>query len=214
MANIDKEFFQVDESIKQNEIKDILSPDEEVLLTLKPDRKVYIAESILKGLPFALLWGGIDAFIIFTLIVSGAFSEMGTTIGIIIGFFLIHLIPVWLYVAQVVKRVIGYKNLSYAFTDKRIIVRSGIVGIDFKFIYYTEIDSVNVKVEILDRLFKVGDLYVRSNTQTAVLDDIKSPYIYGDKIQEIVRDLKADMLYPNDLRPSENNGYNTKYTKK
>ncbi len=214
MANVDKEFFQVDESIKQNEIKDILSPDEEVLLTLKPDRKVYIAESILKGLPFALLWGGIDAFIIFTMIVSGAFSEMGTTIGIIIGFFLIHLIPVWLYVAQVVKRVIGYKNLSYAFTDKRIIVRSGIVGIDFKFIYYTEIDSVNVKVGILDRLFKVGDLYVRSNTQTAVLDDIKSPYIYGDKIQEIVRDLKADMLYPNDLRPSENNGYNTKYTKK
>ena len=214
MANVDKEFFTVDESIKQNEIKDILSPEEEVLLTLKPDRRVYIAESILRGLPIALLWGGVDGFIIFTLIATNAFAEMGMMVGFIIGFFAIHLIPVWLYVAQVVKRVMGYKNLSYAFTDKRIIVRSGIVGIDFKFIYYTDIDSVNVKVGILDRLFKVGDITVRSNTQTAVLDDVKSPYIYGDKIQEIVRDLKADMLYPNDLRPEENNGYRTKYTKK
>ena len=214
MANVDKEFFKVDESIKQNEIKDILGEEEEVLLTLKPERKVYIAESILKGLPVALLWGGIDAFVIYTLIASGALQEVGMMAGFLIGFFTIHLIPVWLYFAQVIKRVMGYKNLSYAFTDKRIIVRSGLVGIDFKFIYYTDIDSVDVKVGILDRLFKVGDLYVKSNTQTAVLDDIKSPYIYGDKIQEIVRDLKADMLYPNDLRPEENNGYKTKYTKK
>ena len=214
MANIDKEFFKVDESIKQNEIKDILGEEEEVLLTLKPERKVYVAESILKGLPVALLWGGIDAFVIYTLIASGALQEVGMMVGFLIGFFTIHLIPVWLYFAQVIKRVMGYKNLSYAFTDKRIIVRSGLVGIDFKFIYYTDIDSVDVKVGILDRLFKVGDLYVKSNTQTAVLDDIKSPYIYGDKIQEIVRDLKADMLYPNDLRPEENNGYKTKYTKK
>ena len=214
MANVDKEFFKVDESIKQNEIKDILGEEEEVLLTLKPERKVYIAESILKGLPVALLWGGIDAFVIYTLIASGALQEVGMMAGFLIGFFTIHLIPVWLYLAQVIKRVMGYKNLSYAFTDKRIIVRSGLVGIDFKFIYYTDIDSVDVKVGILDRLFKVGDLYVKSNTQTAVLDDIKSPYIYGDKIQEIVRDLKADMLYPNDLRPEENNGYKTKYTKK
>ena len=214
MANIDKEFFKVDESIKQNEIKNILGEEEEVLLTLKPERKVYVAESILKGLPVALLWGGIDAFVIYTLIASGALQEVGMMAGFLIGFFTIHLIPVWLYFAQVIKRVMGYKNLSYAFTDKRIIVRSGLVGIDFKFIYYTDIDSVDVKVGILDRLFKVGDLYVKSNTQTAVLDDIKSPYIYGDKIQEIVRDLKADMLYPNDLRPEENNGYKTKYTKK
>ena len=162
----------------------------------------------------ALLWGGIDAFIIITLIATNAFAEMGTTVGFIFAFFAFHLLPVWLYVAQVVKRVMGYKNLSYAFTDKRIIVRSGVVGIDFKFIYYTDIDSVNVKVGILDRIFKVGDIYVKSSTQTAVLDDVKAPYKYGDKIQEIVRDLKADMLYPNDLRPAENNGYNTKYTKK
>ena len=108
----------------------------------------------------------------------------------------------------------GYKNLSYAFTDKRIIVRSGIVGIDFKYIYYTDINTVDVSVGILDRLFKVGDIKITSNLQTAVLDDVISPYQYADKIQTIVRDLKADMLYPHDLRPEENNGYRTKYTKK
>ena len=214
MANVNKEFFQVEEPIKQNEIKDIIAEDEEILLTLKPEKGIYVAEAILKGLPLALLWGGFDAFFIYMMITTGAFAELGPTIGIIIGFFFFHLIPVWLYVGRVVKRVMGYKNLSYAFTDKRIIVRSGIIGIDFKFLYYTDIDSVNVTLGILDRLFKVGDLQVRSATQTIVLDDIKSPYQYGDKIQTLIRDLKADMLYPNDLRPKENNGYNTKYMKK
>jgi len=62
-------------------------------------------------------------------------------------------------------------------------------------------------------MFKVGDLYITTVNQNAVLEDIHSPYQYADKIQEIVRDLKADMEFPNDLRPEENHGYNTKYKK-
>lgn len=213
MATIDKDYFNVNENIKQNKIKDILSEEEEILVELRPERKVYIAESILKGLPLALLWGGIDAFIIY-MIISTGMTGVFPIVGFIIVFFAIHLIPVWLYVAQVVKRVAGYKNISYAFTDKRIIIRSGLVGIDFKYIYYTDINTVQVSVGILDRLFKVGDIKITSNLQTAVLDDVTSPYQYADKIQTIVRDLKADMLYPNDLRPEENHGYNTKYSKK
>ena len=213
MSRIDSDFFSVDESIKQNEISDILGEDEEVLLTLKPNRKVYLLEAIFKGLPFVLLWAGFDTFFIIMMIRTGVFKEMGFMIAIIIGFFIFHLIPVWLYLANIFKRVAGYKNISYAFTDKRIIVRSGIVGIDFKFIYYSDIDSVNVKVGIFDRMFKVGDIYILSKTQAILVEDIVKPYLYADKIQEIVRDLKADLNYPNDLRPEENHGYNTKYKK-
>lgn len=214
MAKIDNDYFQVDENIKQNEIKDILTEDEEVLLTLKPQRKVYLLEAIFKGLPIALLWGGFDAFFIIMMVNSGAFKEIPTAmIFILIGFFLIHLIPVWLYVGQIAKRIGGYKNISYAFTDKRIIVRSGLIGIDFKYLYYYDIASVEVKVGLFDRMFKVGDVYIRGKDQVAVLDDIAKPYAYASKIQDLVRDLKADMAFPNDLRPEENHGYNTKYKK-
>ena len=214
MANLDKDYFKVEEPIKQNQVEDILNKDEEVLLRLRPERKVYIAEAFLKGLPIALLWGGIDALIIYMIVSNGALSEIGFAVGFIFGFFIIHLIPVWLYLGQVIKRVWGYKNLSYTFTDKRIIIRSGLIGIDFRFIYYSDIASVDVKVGLLDRMFKVGDLYIKSSTQSLVLDDIKSPYQYGDKIQDLVRDLKADINYPNNLRPETNDGYKTRYTKK
>lgn len=210
MSQIDKDYFNVEESIEQNKVEDIIGDGEEVLVSLKPNRKVYILESIFKGLPIVLLWGGIDAFAIYMIISSGAFAETGM-IWFIVLFFALHLIPVWMYIARVVKVVAGYKNVSYTFTDKRVIVRSGVIGIDFKYQYYSDIASVNVKVGIFDRLFKVGDVHIQGNTQHIVVEDISAPYIYADKIQKIVRDLKADMQFPNDLRPEENHGYNTKY---
>ena len=210
MSQIDKDYFNVEESIKQNKVEDILGDGEEVLVSLKPNRKVYILESIFKGLPIVLLWGGIDAFSLYMIISTGAFVESGM-IWFIVLFFALHLIPVWMYIARIVKVVAGYKNISYTFTDKRVIVRSGIIGIDFKYQYYSDIASVNVKVGIFDRLFKVGDVHIQGNTQHIVVEDINAPYIYADKIQKIVRDLKADMQFPNDLRPEENHGYNTRY---
>lgn len=210
MAQIDKEYFNVEESIKQNKVEDILGKDEEILVSLKPNRKVYILESIFKGLPIALIWGGVDAFAIYMIISTGAFAQSGMIFFFIV-FFGLHLIPVWLYIASIIKKVAGYKNISYTFTDKRIIVRSGLVGIDFRYLYYSDIDSVNVKVGIFDRLFKVGDIHIQGISQLIVVEDVSAPYIYADKIQTIVRDLKADMNFPNDLRPEENHGYNTKY---
>ena len=216
MPKVDKEYFNVDENIKQNTVEDILIPGENVLVELHPDKKTFIAESILKGLPLALIWGGVDFFIIYMMITTGAFGDAGGEMSgfivpFLILFFALHLIPVWAYVANVVKKVVGYKNITYVLTDKRIIIRSGIIGIDFKIFHYYEINSIDVKVGILDRIFKVGDLYIKSDSQSAVIEDIKAPYAYSSKIQKIILDLKADMAYPNDLRPETNHGYNTNY---
>ena len=211
---IDKEFFVAKEAMKQNQIEDILVGDEEILLRLKPNRKVYRAEALLRGLPIVLLWAGIDATFIYILAsFTDIFKSFSPKLIFIIFFFTLHLLPVWAFIATAVKKLAEYKNVDYAITDKRIIVRSGVIGVDFKYISYPEINSVNVKVGILDRIFNVGDLYIKSDTQTAVLYDIPLPYQYASKIQEIVRDLKADTFYPNDLRPAENHGYNTKYVK-
>lgn len=211
MANIDQDYFQLDENIKQNKIEDILTEGETILVRLKPDRKTYVLESIFKGLPLALVWLGFDAFFIFMLITQNVAEHIGGWfIAFMILFFGIHLIPVWLFVYNLIKKLAGYKNLEYVFTDKRIIIRSGIIGVDFKFIYYEEIQSVLVKVGVFDRLFKVGDLYIKTESQTGIIEDIKAPYQYSTKIQKIAQDIKTDINYPNDLRPDENHGYNTK----
>ncbi len=212
MANIDENYFNPDEGIKQNQVEDILEEGETILQRLKPDRRDYILEAIFKGLPFVLIWAAFDAFFIVMMVTTGAFAEMGGfMIPVLIGFFALHLLPVWLYIAGIVKRVGGYKNIEYVLTDKRVIIRSGLIGIDFRYFYYSAIQSVTVKVGLWDRLFKVGDLYLTATNQSAVLEDIKNPYFFGTKIEKIVQDIKADISYPNDLRPEENHGYNTKY---
>lgn len=197
--------------MKQNAVEDILEKDEKILQRLKPNAKVIRLEAIFKGMPLALLWFSIDAIFIVTMFATGAVEEAPWMIAFMIGFFALHLLPVWLYIANLIKNLAGYKNIEYVFTDKRIIIRSGLVGIDFKSIYYTSLESVNLKVGLFDRLFKVGDIYLKANTQTAVLEDIENPYVYLSKLQKIALDIKSDIYYPNDLRPSENHGYQTEY---
>ena len=46
-----------------------------------------------------------------------------------------------------------------------------------------------------------------------VLFDINDPYFITQKLQEIVIDIKTDIEFSNGLRPEENLGYKTKYTK-
>ena len=204
---IDENYFKTDNPMKQNSIEDILSKDEKILQRLKPNRKVLLLESIFKGLPFVLLWAAFDIFFIVMMISTGAFNENPNLLWVVIPFFGFHLLPLWIYIAKIVKTVAGAKNIEYVFTNKRIIVRSGVIGIDFKNIYYTDVEGINCKVGIFDRMIKVGDLYVKAHDQSAVLMNIATPYFYLEKLQKITLDIKADLQYPNDLRPKENHGY-------
>lgn len=209
--NIDENYFKTDNPMKQNSVEDILSKDEKILQRLKPNKRVLLLESIFKGLPVVLLWVAFDTFFIVMMIVTGAFKENPGLIPAVIAFFALHLLPLWLYILNIIKTMAGAKNIEYVFTDKRIIIRSGVIGIDFKNIYYTDVQGINCKVGIFDRMFKVGDLYIKALNQSAVLMNIETPYFYLQKLQKITLDIKADIQYPNDLRPKENHGYNTEY---
>ncbi|MDE6302814.1 MAG: PH domain-containing protein [Clostridia bacterium] len=199
--------------MQANAVEDILAGGESILWRDKPDKKALIAAAVFKMLPIAILWLCIDlGFIIGISIGMSRGSIPIAILGFIVPFFLLHLAPVWIWVAGIMKSVAELKNLEYIFTDKRIIIRSGIIGIDFKFLYYNEIESVNVKVSLTDKIFRVGDIYVNAKSSAAVLYDLHNPYNLGTKLQKIVQDITTDINYPNALRPDYNPGYNTKYT--
>ncbi|MCM1043682.1 MAG: PH domain-containing protein [Corallococcus sp.] len=209
--NINEKYFQ-DSELQDNSIEDVLNPNEEILWRDKPNKGSYIWAQVIRMMPIAIVWLLIDGFFI-GFITKGMISgDIPTDIlWFVILFFLLHLTPVWIWIAGIVKSVAELKNLEYAITDKRVIVRSGVVGIDFKFLNYVEIESVNVKVGIIDKIFKVGDVYINASTNSAVLFDIKNPYKIGKHLQKIVVDMKSDINYPNALRPQSNPGYKTKY---
>lgn len=211
MGKIDENYFKTNEK-DYTQIDEIIADDEKILWRGKPKKSAYVLNAFLKMLPIAIVW----------IVFDGVFIGMGLTqMGweaipapmkiFLFVFFAFHLIPVWVWIANVVTANRQHKNLEYAFTNRRIIVRSGIVGIDFKNMFYTDVESVNLRVGLVDKMLKVGDIYVNSKTGAAVLFDIENPYFITGKLQKIVADLKTDAFFPNNLRPDENNGYKTDY---
>ncbi|HZJ75313.1 MAG TPA: PH domain-containing protein [Clostridia bacterium] len=198
------------------DIKGLLLEGEQLLWSGKPKKNAFIINKSVVMMPFALIWFSFDAFFIGTMISTGAIKSM---LFFVIPFFALHLMPVWIWLFNMLSANRQWINTEYAVTDKRIIIRGGTVGYNFRNIYYTEINSVDLHVGVIDRMLGVGDILINTGGEIAssknkgapAILDIENSYELFNKIQKIVLDIQSDIHYPNELRPSENRGYNTRY---
>lgn len=211
MGKYNEKYFHPDNEMNNNQIEDFLNEGEEIIWRGKPKLAAFIWSKVFNMLPFALLWACFDGFVIYGLVTTDALVGVKPVyIAMIVGFFVVHLAPVWIWLANVLSSYAQCKNQDYAFTTSRIIIRTGII-VDIKTILYADVVSVDIKVGLVDRLFKVGDIYITAKNGKAVLWDIENPYKVFNMLQKVVNDIKTDIYYPNELRPKENSGYNTKY---
>ncbi len=200
---------------KEYDVEQLVGEGENILWRAKPKRKAFILGKVFHMLPFALLWLLFDGGFITMLIATGAGEQMPPfLIVFLVIFFVIHLLPVWIWISGILSAGVAYKNMEYVFTDKRIIIKSGAIGVDINNIYYTDITGVNLRVGLSDRLLHVGDIYISGKGKAQVLWDIENPYPVVNDLQKIVNDIKTDTYFPNDLRPDTNEGFRTKYTGK
>ena len=210
---IDENFF-VDKDNLRGEfcIRDMVASkgDEKILWEGTPDKKSYVLGRIFQMMPIALLWLAVDTF--FIVMIALNVKGLPTFAFIFFGvFFALHLTPVWIWIASIVSAFKRLKNTEYAFTDKRIIIKTGFFA-KFESIFYSDIASVDLHIGVFDRMFKVGDIIIRTTSgDKHMVEDIENPYFILERLQKISLDIKSDMAFPNDLRPEENHGYNTKY---
>ena len=149
----------------------ILQEDEEILKVIKPNKTRYI---YLSGLAYTLL------ALIPILIMAAplgmafeAFAEYGAPIPLVIelsvigGLILLALIVTWLGLNM------SYKKTFYAYTNKRILIRRGFIGVDYATLDYEMIGGLMVNVNFLDRLMKGSD-----NPGTITFGSSASPVIY------------------------------------
>ena len=210
MKKVDERYFirKPDEPATED-IDAVLAEGENILWRGKPLKKAFVWNSALKFMGIAILWLLFDGFAIG---MFASFPGMPWFLYIVIGvFFLFHLIPVWLWIYSMVTAGRRHKMEEYAFTDRRIIVRKGMVGARVQSILYSDLTSVNLRVGIIEKLCKVGDIYIVAGKETAVLEDLEDPQFLYSRLQGIANDIKSDILYPNALRPGENPGYKTSY---
>lgn len=189
--------------------------DEEILWTEKPKFIPYAISGLAAGF-------GIIIFVVISYVmVKNAKDGEGLSGN---SFLLFTAIPVVFFLWSFLQKLLSYSNTSYAFTNKRVMVRTGFVGTDFKSIDYDKISDIEVTVNAIERAFNVGTIkFFSGRTQT---DDgvttklydrweaIPNVYEIFKKVKQISVDIKTDYNYPNALRPESNPGYNTKYDRK
>jgi len=91
-----------------------------------------------------------------------------------------------------------YKNRYYAYTNKRIIIRTGVFGIDYKGLDLKAIDAVNVYVGFFDKIVKknTGSLKFGSKASPIInygnvsggyrFTHIEKPYEFYKEIKEYI----------------------------
>ncbi|HAM63664.1 MAG: hypothetical protein A2Y20_03270 [Firmicutes bacterium GWF2_51_9] len=189
--------------------------DETIYWTGQPKFVPFLA----KGIPFliiGLLWGAFDLFFLMNMMSIGGGQPF------IWIFMLLHLFPFYGSILNMFRLALVHQNTFYAITSKRLMLRTGFFGIDFKAVDYDKIQNLEVNVGPLEKLFNVGTIraftgeYAHTKNGTRPLFNefiaIDEPYEVFKKIKQVSLDIKTDWNYPNKLRPEENPGYNSKYT--
>ena len=195
MARVEQKDFDINNN--SNKLDDVLQSDEEIIIELGPQKLDYVLEGLLKGLPFVVIWVLIDIFIIRQMLSMEVFdNSIGKGFALFIAFILVfHLLPLWLYLSRLFKRIATFGKIKYYFTNKRIIIKSGIIGTDYKFFTYPEVLTADVKRGLLDKIFKVGDIYITASNKSVIIEDIKNPYQYSNAIFESIRLGNAEAFY-------------------
>ena len=149
----------------------ILQEDEEIIKVIKPNKTRYVylgglaytlfalIPILVMAAPFGML---IDAFK-----EDGAPTPLVIELSIFGGFILLTLIAVWVGLNM------SYKKTFYAYTNKRILIRRGVIGVDYATLDFEMIGGLMVNVNFLDRLMKGSD-----NPGTITFGSSASPVIY------------------------------------
>ncbi|TFG83083.1 MAG: PH domain-containing protein [Erysipelotrichales bacterium] len=197
---------------------DAVKDDDEVIYcTGQPKLVPFLARGI-PFLIFGLFWGAFDYFFFMQSFIFGGMQTF------IILFMLLHMFPFYGSILNMIRLVLVHHNTVYAYTSKRLMLRSGFFGIDFKAIDYDKIQNLEVNVNPLEKMFNVGTVRAFTgefvNTKNgsrpvfSEFTSIQDPYEVFKQIKQISVDIKTDWNYPNQLRPEDNPGYSTNYKPK
>jgi uncharacterized membrane protein YdbT with pleckstrin-like domain len=114
-----------------------------------------------------------------------------------------------LLVSATLKFLTDYVKV-FVITDKRIIIKSGLIGTDYNSIYFSQIRTTNVQVGLIDKMFAVGTINIdtgkvetvtnnkQSKTQTAYdkLSCIETPYEVYKILQNFLSN-RLENIYSN-----------------
>ena len=159
------------DNIDTKDIQAMLAPNETIELVTRPNKvRWLIIDNVAKTI--TLLFFGAIFFTVGLLILKGVIIPVDSeaTKMPAIMFMVFGGIPILLAVCGLISRFARYKNIAYIVTDNRLIIRSGLLGVDYQEIRRDSILSINVNVTPFDKIMK-------PNTGTLIFGTASNPII-------------------------------------
>ena len=146
---------------------DQLSSSEKVLWYGKKAKGVSVLEAIFNPmLPFALIWALIDGGIILASVFATSAADTPKVLDLgLIGFFALHLLPVWLYLGGVLTAALKAGHTDYCVTDKAVYVQQGVLSSKVFTKPYTDMMTVTCKQGFFDKIFHTGDVVISCGSE-------------------------------------------------
>lgn len=193
---VDKNYFQ--DVTKKRNAEDFLDARETILWRGIPKKFAYVLGKTISMAPIAILWLAFDLTFI---ILSAKFGDIGAAWFILVPFFAVHMTPVWIWLAGLIKASKETKTIEYIITNKRIIEFKGDVKYISSQIYLKDLSGARLSRDIVDKILKVGDIYVKEKSgKELVLFDIPNSEFMHTKILELCgTKTKTDEFYENHM---------------
>ena len=145
--------------VTENLFDNILDDDEQIIKIIKPSKSTYWKAVLLPWCAIPLFWPHIIFFMVIFLFT-----------------------PPFLYAR-------AYKRLFYAYTNKRLIVRSGMIGVDYRSLDYKDVSVSSVDVGLLDKGSGTGTILFKSPSASITFRYVKNPYELMKEIKEYMSNI-------------------------
>lgn len=193
-------------------VQDVLDPKEKIVWQGKPKFWPFIWPSF-----FAILFG-----LFFMAIPLFIFAVDGDVFILLFPHFWIGLA---IAIGAPLYAILVHKHVEYVITEKRVLIKKGLIGRDFDSIDFEKIQDVSVNVGLVDKIFGTGTIVATSagalqfpqgrgmirGMPGSLFKSIEKPYDVYKLLKTVAFDVKTDINYPNKYRPRTNPGYPTSY---
>lgn len=121
----------------------IIGKDENIIEAFKPNKKRDVVLSLVGIFVFIVLISILPiCMVVFS---TSETDEYGPLIAI-------SALDLFIAVFAIITVAVGYKQRVYCYTNKRIIIRNGIIGADFQTLDYDLIGGISVTVGLFDKM--------------------------------------------------------------
>ena len=192
-----------------------ISQNERILWQGKPLKKAFMLRSFVNPmLPVAIVWIAFDLFF-FRNALTGFGDGSGASLsfaGFLIPFFLLHLMPVWMYLGGVIFSFLRYRNTNYLVTDRSVYFSRGVITITVDAKPLMMLSNLSIRRGIIERALHCGSIffdgvYAENVGRTRTQNQMPLAILYIPDCDEVFSLIKeqqrltyTDAQYPNDKR--------------